>query len=305
MLSKYGIFCRVVELGSFTQVAREIGYSQSAVSQIVKSLESELAVTLVNRRKEGLTLTKDGEQFFPYLQAIQIAEEELKQKQKEVHGLEKSTIRIGTFTSISQNFLPPLMKSFKERYPKVNFELLQGEYTSITNWIETNVVDFGFTYNQNLRMEGKDLYTDKMLAILPKEHPLTEQKVVSLADLAKEPLILLDEGEFSVALKAFEQAQLQPKVEYKIYDDYSILAMVQQNLGVSLMYSLVLSGHEDQVEIRPIKENPERTVTLAWRNWQTMSLASRRFAEFIIDHIAETRKDDPKIVAGLRFTKEN
>lgn len=68
--SRYAIFIDVVEEGSFTKVANRIGYTQSAVSQTVKALERELGCTLVERSRDGVTLTKDGEQFMPYLQAV-------------------------------------------------------------------------------------------------------------------------------------------------------------------------------------------------------------------------------------------
>ncbi|MDU5333768.1 LysR family transcriptional regulator [Enterococcus sp.] len=74
MITKYRVFCLVIEIGSFTKAAKILGYSQSAVSQIVKSLERELGTILVNRGKDGIRLTSDGEQFLPYLQAIQVAE---------------------------------------------------------------------------------------------------------------------------------------------------------------------------------------------------------------------------------------
>lgn len=144
MISRYGIFNKVIETGSFTKVARLIGYSQSAVSQTIKSLEQELGTILVDRKKDGIILTDDGKEFFPYIQAIYTAEVALKQKQKEMQGLEHSVIRIGTFTSVSRNILPHLMKSFKINYPTVNFVLKQGEYTSIKKWIQSGEIDFGF-----------------------------------------------------------------------------------------------------------------------------------------------------------------
>ena len=58
-ISKYGVFCKVAEQKNFTKVANEIGYSQSAVSQIVKGLEKELGTTLVNRGKDGISLTRE------------------------------------------------------------------------------------------------------------------------------------------------------------------------------------------------------------------------------------------------------
>lgn len=288
MISRYGIFCKVIELASFSKVARKIGYSQSAVSQTIKSLERELGVILIDRKKDGITLTSDGKEFLPYLEAIYSAECALEQKHKEITGLENSIIRLGTFTSVSRNILPQLMKQFKKIYPNVNFILKQGEYTSIQKWVQTNSVDFGFV-NSNA-VSGIDvevLYEDEMLAVLPPNHPLAQNEIISLAQLAKEPFILLDEGDYSVIMNAFQKLHLSPQIEYEVYDDYSILAMVRQGLGVSAMYGLVLNGLEKGLQIRPIREKPTRPVALAWQNKNTMSLASRRFMEFIQKFFAQ------------------
>ena len=288
MISRYGIFCKVIELASFSKVARKIGYSQSAVSQTIKSLEKELGVILIDRKKDGITLTSDGKEFLPYLEAIYSAECALEQKHKEITGLENSIIRLGTFTSVSRNILPQLMKQFKKIYPNVNFILKQGEYKSIQKWVQTNSVDFGFV-NSNA-VSGIDvevLYEDEMLAVLPPNHPLAQNEMISLAQLAKEPFILLDEGDYSVIMNAFQKLNLSPQIEYEVYDDYSILAMVRQGLGVSAMYGLVLNGLEKGLQIRPIREKPTRPVALAWQNKNTMSLASRRFMDFIQKFFAQ------------------
>ena len=174
------------------------------------------------------------------------------------------------------------MKSFKSLYPTVNFVLKQGEYTSIKKWILHGEIDFGFVNSDvvsGINMEF--LYRDEMMAVLPKHHKLANLPIISLDQLAKESFILLDEGRHSVIMHAFADYKLEPQIEYKVYDDYSILAMVKQGLGISAMYSLVLNGFEEGLAIRPIKEHPERNVALAWQNWDTMSLASRKFVEFI------------------------
>ena len=288
MISRYEIFCKVVEAGSFTRVAGELGYSQSAVSQTIKALERELGVTLIDRKRDGMALTEDGRQFWPYLQAIRGAEEGLRQKEREMRGLGSGVIRIGTFTSVSRNLLPRLMKRFKEEHPTVAFILKQGEYTSIEQWVMEGSVDFGFVdANAVTRVETRILYRDEMRAVLPQGHPLASQETLSLRQLAEEPFILLDEGEHSVVRSAFQKAGLVPRIEYEVYDDYSILAMVRQGLGVSAMYQLVLSGFEEGLEVRTIREEVERSVSLAWRNWQTMPLAARRFAEFILAYSGE------------------
>lgn len=285
MLSRYDIFNKVIEIGSFTQAAEVLGYSQSAVSQTVKALEQELGTTLVNRGKDGISLTADGKAYLPYLRAICGAQEALVQKRREMQGLENCTIRIGTFTSISRNLLPQLMHQFKSKYPGVHFELLQGEYSSISQWVRENNVDFGFVNSQAVTgLTLKPLCQDTMMAVLPPSHPLARQGSVSLCQLADEPFILLDEGEYSVPMEAFERQGLTPQIEYKVYDDYSILSMVKQGIGVSILYRLVLTGFGQGLAVRPIEETLERTIALAWQNWDILPLAARRFAEFILKY---------------------
>lgn len=292
-MSKYAIFCKVIETSSFTKTAEIFGYSQSAVSQTIKSLEQELGVMLIERRKDGIMLTKDGEQFYPYIQAVYTAEKALEQKQREMRGLWNSVIRIGTFTSISRNILPPIMKAFKDMYPTVTFVLRQGEYTSIEQWIKEGEIDFGFVNADVVKkVDTRVLYEDRMMAVLPKNHRLAVKKEISIKDLTGEPFILLDEGETSVPLDIFRRNEISPQIAYEVYDDYTILAMIRQGLGVSILYEKVLVGFEQDLTIRPIKENPKRVVAFAWQSWDTLSYAARNFVGFIEANLKGMNKHD-------------
>ena len=283
MISKYGIFCKVIEIGNFTRVAELCGYSQSAVSQNIKALEQELGFTLIDRRKDGIRLTSDGEQLYPFIKSVYTAEKELEQRQREMNGLTNSIISIGTFTGVSRNFLPPFIKSFKDMYPDVRFVLRQGEYSSIADWIKDGSVDFGFVNAEAVTgVETSVLYDERMMAVLPVGHNLADREYVTLKEIENEPLILLEEGNYSVPLTEFERHNIKPHVAYDVYDDYTILSMVKQNIGISLIYERVLNGYEGDLVIKPIKENPCRKVALAWRNRNTMSRAAKLFTDHII-----------------------
>ena len=87
MASRYQIVCMVVDRGSLKGAADELGYTQSAVSQAVKALERELGTTLIERGKQGVSLTRDGKQYLPYLRQIVTAEAELEDVYKrQVHA---------------------------------------------------------------------------------------------------------------------------------------------------------------------------------------------------------------------------
>ena len=273
--------------GSFTKAAQQLNYSQSAISQTIKNLEKEIGTCLLTQGHEGIHLTKDGQALYPYFQQIVQSEKQLTKKIEELQGLNKAEIRIGIFTSASQNFILPFIKDFKAKHPTVNFVLKQGDYTSIHQWLDTGQVDLGFTHIDYVgNLQSQVLYQDCLYAVLPSKHPLAKQDEVSLADLAKTELILLDEGENSLTRAAFETANITPTFTYEIYDDYTILEMIRQDLGVSLLYENFLDGLTLQdLTIRHIAEKPFRTIVLAWKNWQTLPLAAQDFAKTISSKI--------------------
>ena len=220
-MNPYDAFIKIIETGSFTKAAEELGYTQSAISQMVHSLEKELSTTLILRSRKGITLTPDGEEFLPYIRNIRNSHQELIEKHNEMQGLQSGLIRIGTFSSVSCNWLPGLMKDFKEQYPAVQFELHQGEYTNISNWIKEGRVDFGFVNPTAVsNLTTIPLQEDEMLAVLPTDHPLATHHNVSLKELTNEPYILLDEGELSEPLTIFKQNNLEPNIQYRVHDDY-------------------------------------------------------------------------------------
>ncbi|TDP56290.1 LysR family transcriptional regulator [Aminicella lysinilytica] len=286
MLSRYYIFSKVIETGSFTEAARELSYSQSAVSQTVKGLEAELGTTLVRRDRFGVTLTSDGESYMPFIRGICGAEEALREKKVEMEGLTDAVIRIGAFTSVSRTFLPQLMRSFKAKNRGVQFELLNGEYSSIERWIREGSVDLGFVnsrYAENLQIEP--LYRNDMKAVLPQNHPLAAKDIVTLEELAREHFIELFEGDYSVSMDAFRNKGLSPDIEYSVQDDYSIITMVRQGLGVSMLYDDLLEGYSGGVLVRDIADPPRREIALGYKDFSTLPLAARRFMDYIVEHM--------------------
>ena len=211
MIQQYEAFVKITETGSFTRAAESMGYTQSAVSQMIKSLEEELDTTLVLRSKKGIELSPDGEQFLPYIKNVYNAHRELMEKRNEMRGLGSGIVRIGTLASISSNWLPRLMKEFKEMYPSVHFDLQQGEYTNISGWIRDGSVDFGFVNPDAAEgLTTVALKRDEMLAVLPINHKMSKRNAVTLKELSKEPYILLDEGELSEPLEFFRANGLEP-----------------------------------------------------------------------------------------------
>lgn len=282
-MNRYEAFMKVIEKGSFTKAAEELGYTQSAVSQAIHSLEAELSTMLISRSRKGITLTPDGEEYLPFLTNVSNSYRELREKSREMQGLESGNIRIGTFSSVSCHWLPSLMKDFKQIYPSVHFQLKQGEYTSIVQYIKEGSVDFGFVNPEAAgELQTVPLKEDKMLAVLPVDHPLADHQTVTLEDLVNEAFILLEEGELSEPLEIFKENDLHPNIEYRVHDDYTIMSMVENGLGISILPQLVLNKVSYRIVTKEITPPIVRTIGLAYKNKKALPIASRHLIDFII-----------------------
>ncbi|MEY9869045.1 DNA-binding transcriptional LysR family regulator [Peribacillus sp. B2I2] len=288
-LNSYYAFIKTIETGSFTKAAEELGYTQSAISQMVHSLEEELSTTLILRSRKGITLTPDGEEFLPYIRKICNSHRELTEKHKEMEGLQSGLIRIGTFSSVTCHWIPGLIKDFKELYPTVHFELHQGNYTEISNWIKEGSVDFGFVNSNVSDLTTIPLQEDEMLAVLSENHPLASSTKVSLKELLKDPYILLDEGVINEPLIVFKQYNFEPDTQYRVYDPYAIMSMIEQELGISILPKLLLNRCPYNIVTKTITPSIIRTITLAYKDKRVLPIASRYFIDFIIERYREAR----------------
>ena len=289
-MNSYYAFIKAIETGSFTKTAEELGYTQSAISQMVVSLEEELSTTLILRSRKGISLTPDGEEFLPYIKKICNSHRELIEKLNEMQGLQSGHIRIGTFSSVTCHWLPGFIKDFKEQYPSVHFELHQGNYTEISNWIKEGSVDFGFVNSSaGSNLTVTPLQEDEMLAVLPVNHPLAKFSEVSLNELTNDPYILLDEGVINEPLTIFKQNNFEPNIEYEVHDPYAIMSMIEQELGISILPKLLLNRCPYNIITRPISPTVVRTISLTYNDKKVLPIASRYFIDFVIDRFKEQK----------------
>lgn len=284
-LERYFALLKILEIGSFTKAAEAMGYSQSAVSQMVQSLESELSLKLLYRSRNGIKLTPEGEALLPYIQRTVNHYNAMLEKTRELKGLNGGLIRIGTLSSVSSQWLPGLIKDFQTLYPKVHFLLHQGDYTTIPAWVRAGEIDFGFVNPDAESVRG--LHTIFVTsgghkAILHPDHPLAAQPWVTLEQLAKETFLLLEGGCLSEPLEAFRTLGLEPRVELRMHDNFSICSMVEANVGVSILPELALRKMNFRIVQLPTVPPVIRRVSLVMKDPDILPIASRYFIEFFL-----------------------
>lgn len=287
-VNRYLALQKIVELGSFTKAAEELGYTQSSVSQMVASLENELRIKLLRRSRAGVKLTLEGAELYPFIERTILRYRAMQEKANEIRGLETGIIRVGTISSVTCHWMPRLIKGFQEIYPNVQFLFHQGDYSSIQEWIKTGAVDFGFiTPPAVTDLETVTIKDGEMLVVLPKDHALASRSSVRLEEIVDEPYILMEEGHYSEPVNAFHAAGLKPNIKYTIHDDYAIMTMVEAGLGISILAELVLRRTGYDIVCLPIEPPVYRTLAIGYKDKSSLPIASRYFIEYLRTHIAD------------------
>lgn len=285
---KYEVFEKTVEMASLTRAAEELGLTQSGVSHIIAALEEEWGLPLLRRSRVGARLTPEGERLMPCIREVLRAQERLEQTAADIRGLAVGTVRIATFTSVAVHWLPGMLQEFQAQYPKVDFRLFNGDYHDVDRWLSEGSADIGFiTLPTDLRCECIPLAEDRLLAVLPPDHALADRQICPVTEVAREPFISLLETSDDDARRALDAVGVRPEVRFTTKDDYAIIAMVSQGLGVSIMPELLLRGRSDDVAVRPLDPPASRTLALAVPAGSAAGPATRRFADFAAEWVAK------------------
>ena len=285
-LQKYEIFLRTLETGSVSRAAEDLGLTQSAVSHALTSLEEQFGFPVLKRSRSGVRLTEEGKKVLPSVRAILSAEMQLQETVSSIHGLSTGTIRIGTFTSVAVHWLPSILKAFQAAHPHIRFKLLNGDYHDVEQWLEEGAVDLGFV-SLPTRAPGKviPLMKDRLLVILPKDHPLANLPCFPISFAKQESFISLLESSDQDLRRALDAEDIRPNVRFVTKDDYAIIAMVEQGLGIAIMPELLLQGRRDNIAALELKPQASRTIALAVTESGRQSPATRLFADFVVSQV--------------------
>lgn len=285
--SKYAVFLKAAELGSMSKAAMHCNYSQSAVSQIISSLEDELQMTLLRRSQSGVVLTTDGAQMLPYIKQLRDAAEAVNEQAAKLKGLEIGHIRIGTFSSVSCHVLAPVLKDFKAVYPNISIEIREGDDAGVTAMLLRDEVDFGFV--DAPVPQGFDSFLvqrDPFLAVVPENSPYAAMDAVPLSVYQTEPTALYDEGSQKEAMGVFRRNKIAPRVEYTSRDDNLILSLIENGLCIGYMGGLILTKNPYRVVTRPTVPQVYREIMFVVRSIENASPAASHLIDFFRSYIA-------------------
>lgn len=279
---RYEIFLKVCETGSFSKTAEALNYTQSGISQMMAGLEEELEVQLFARINRGVALTDNGRRLLPYIREMANQKARLQQAAFNINHKIEGKLRVGSISSITTLWMPEVVHYFRENFPKVEVEILDGNYDEIRDWIIHGQVDCGFLSSivaDDLKFYP--LWDDPLCAVLPEGHPLAAQQSVTLAQLLPYPLIIETPGCDNDIQHLLLKCLIKPNITYSFRDDTLIMAFVRSGLGVTISQELVLQAFGcPGVISRPLEPAYHRTLGLAFSK-TVNSVVSRTLLEYL------------------------
>ena len=190
------VFCKVVELQSFTKAAQVVLLSQPTVSEHVRSLEELLGEKLLDRLGREVLPTPAGRILYRYAQSIIRLRAEAVQALEKFKGNMAGHLVIGASTIPGTYILPRCIGAFKAAYPSIQITLRIADTAEIAEGVLSAALEAGLIGSRmkDQRLESTELFSDELLATVYPEHPWASRDAVELADLANEPFILRERG---------------------------------------------------------------------------------------------------------------
>ncbi|MEZ2126375.1 MULTISPECIES: LysR family transcriptional regulator [unclassified Sinorhizobium] len=279
-------FVAVAEQGSVTRAAQNLSISQSSVTEALKELETDLGVALFERHPRGLTITHNGHQFLRHATKILATVSDARTSFAGQQSALTGTLNIGVTSLVAGYVLSDLLARYRRACPGVEISAIEDNGSYLEHLLVGGELDVAVMVISNLRdrmaLQAEILETSPYRLWLPIGHPLVSADIISVADIAREPLIMLtvDEIEENTG-KLLSALGARPHVAFRTRSVEAVRSLVATGAGVALLPDLVYrpwSLEGDRIESRDVSGSlPVVQVGMVWRKGSSLPQAARDF----------------------------
>ncbi|QNI35622.1 LysR family transcriptional regulator [Edaphobacter albus] len=259
--------CAIADTGSFSRAAERCQVAQPSLSQQVLKLEEDLGVKLFDRLGRSIRLTEAGRAFVPYarsiLDQIEMARASVTDKETDVRG----SVAVGVIPTIAPYMIPRYTASFAKKYPEAKLRIVEETTPVLIEGLRDLSIDLAILA---LPMRYKDLemfplLTERLFAVLPKDHPRATKESLSLKELRGESFVMLRDGHCfrDLSIAACTHARITPRIAFESGQFSSLFGMVAAGVGVSLVPEMAIDRNAGCRYIRLSDAGATRTIVAA------------------------------------------
>ncbi len=256
-------FLQVASTQNFSLAAKQLGYSQSAITVQIKKLEKELDTQLFERMGKRVYLTEKGEQFIPYAENILKVTNEAANFSKAQTAL-KGVLKIGGVESICTALLPDLLLQFHKQYPNVHVVIKSGTTDQLLQMARSNEIDMIFTLDDKLYLDDFtcDFNREEEICFVTKADKKYKKHIkhMKIDEIIKEPLILTELwGAYQyqlLKLLAARDVKISPILE--IGNTETIINLLKNGMGISFLPKYTVSNDIERGQLMKISSDLEQ-----------------------------------------------
>lgn len=272
---------------NFSRAAERLHIAQPALSVSIQKLENELGSKLFDRTPFGVVLTAAGQAALVEARRLLYHGDQLRRTVRAAAEGTGGRLRVGFVGSAIYRVIPALIPGFRARYRDVQLVLLEATSANILQMLNEEALDLGVVRTPLLQSHSATLHTlqrDRMLLVLPQDHPMASLPALSLSDVSGEPFIMYSPadaaGLHAHAMAACESAGFAPNVAQEATQVPTVIALVESGLGVALVPEVMRGHREPKVVYREFPDGgaAQTTLALAWISGNE-SPAAQRFVE--------------------------
>jgi molybdate transport repressor ModE-like protein len=289
----------VAREGSFGRAAEALGYTQSAVSQQIATLERIVGERLVERPggPRRISLTEAGRLLLRHAEAVTARLEAAHADLVALHDGEAGTLRVGIYQSVGARILPALMQRFIADWPGVDLHLVEVNSDSepeVVARIERGELDLAFWVMPlaDGPLAGVELLRDEYVLVVPASSELAERESAGLADLGD--VLVIGNQQCRTTLQAEEALRLsglEPRVAFRSDDNGTVQNLVAAGLGVALVARLTVDEADPRIRVVALDPPiPPRRIALAWHRDRHRTAAARAFVELAAEVCRELER---------------
>ncbi len=284
-------FCLIAEMKSFSKAAEAKLITQSAMSHLIRNLEDELGVKLINRHSRTISLTPAGRVFYGHAKRILDLYRNMENDVYSIVRKVKGSLYVGASPTVATYLLSQVFYGFLKKYPQVRIDLSVSNTERIIDILNDGTIDIGIVEGniKNTTVFPEEIAEDEIVLIASDDNPLTGMKAISPDQLITQPFIMPEKGS---GIREFIDDFLQTnsidpkdiKISMNIDNPELIIQMVQSGMGISFVskWAVFRTVKEGSVKILPVKgKKLMRKFYTVSTEKEPSTLTAKTFKDFI------------------------
>ncbi len=276
-------FVAVADAGGVSRAAARLNISQPALSRQIRDLETDLGVSLFDRRGGRLVLTGEGEDLVARGRQLLTDADSFSERARALRGGDAGIIRVGVAPLTLESLLPPFLIRHQRRHPGVEVCLVEDSPNRLWARLERGELDLAVSFPGHEGLGSRLLFPLCALGVMSLEHRLGRRAPLEVAELAQERLLLLSRQFLTRQWfdTACQRAHLRPKVLLESTAPHALIALARVGYGIAIVPS------HTQFDRRRLRAVPLVQHEKALGAWAAITWDPHRFQPPFVERFVE------------------